>query len=352
MKKFQAIGLMSGTSLDGLDLLCADFYETGQNWEFSILAAQTMKYTASWRKKLEDAPLLSGEALWQLHVDYGMFLGERVRDFVETHALSPLLVASHGHTVFHRPASGMTAQIGSGASLAAAAHLNTVADFRSLDIALGGQGAPLVPLGDKYLFPGYKACVNLGGFGNLSFKADGQRLAFDICPVNIVLNNLAKFFGKDFDPEGTLASGGQIDGRLLDQLNKIPFYHQRPPKSLGREWLDSAFLPLLSRTDLDKQDQLRTLCEHIAIQVGRSLSGIGSGKVFFTGGGAHNTFLMSRIAENTNLEVIIPEAEIVDFKEALVFAFLGVLRLTGQVNCLRSATGASKDNIGGAHYCW
>jgi anhydro-N-acetylmuramic acid kinase len=242
----------------------------------------------------------------------------------------------------------MTLQIGSGAAIASETDLPVVCDFRSGDVALGGQGAPLVPIGDRLLFGSYPYCLNLGGFANISYESNGQRIAHDICAVNTVLNMLASTEGFTFDRNGMMARGGKLHAGLLDQLNSIGFYHQPPPKSLGKEWLQAMVLPLLDRSGLSVVDQLRTYTEHVAIQIQRVLDANPGHPVLVTGGGTFNTFLTERIQSLVPNPVVIPESMMVHFKEALVFAFLGVLRMRGEVNCLASATGASRDSVGGA----
>lgn len=336
---------MSGTSLDGLDIAAVEFKLSDGKWKFTLVAATTVGYTANWKAHLSGAPELSGEKLSELHVNYGRYIGEQVKLFLDIHNLTPDLVASHGHTVFHQPEKGYTLQIGSGSAIAAQTGLLTVADFRSADVALGGQGAPLVPIGDKYLFSDYEYCLNLGGFGNISFEENGKRLAYDTCPVNIVLNYFAAKNGLAFDENGNLGRKGKIITELLTQLNELPFYKSQAPKSLGREWVEDTFLPLLTRFNGSDADKIRTVYEHIALQISKAVSR--SGKMLLTGGGAFNSFLVERIKAHSTCELCIPEPSIIDFKEALIFAFLGVLRVRKSNNCLSSVTGATKDSCGG-----
>ncbi|MFP4471315.1 MAG: anhydro-N-acetylmuramic acid kinase, partial [Bacteroidales bacterium] len=317
---------------------------------FEIIAATTIAYDEQWKSRLRSAPDFSGEELALLHTEFGRYCGMQVRQFIKHHQWRPALIASHGHTVFHRPEKGLTLQIGSGAEIAAATGIPAVCDFRSTDAALGGQGAPLVPIGDRLLFGDYGICLNLGGFSNASFESAGERLAYDICPVNIALNALAAETGESFDRDGMLAASGTVDDELLERLNGLNFYRQPPPKSLGREWLLREFLPVLNSSEASIADKLATVTEHIARQIGKSLESIPATTLLITGGGAHNQYMVSRIKEHTAHKVIIPGADIVDYKEALVFALLGILRLSGRINCLKSVTGASRDSIGGAVY--
>lgn len=339
--KWLVVGAMSGTSLDGLDLAAVEFRRSENRWNFSIVAAETVKYSAEWEKKLRTAPDLSGEKLIELHNIYGQFTGQKINRFIKNHRLLPDLIASHGHTVFHQPENGITFQAGNGASIAIETAITTVADFRTGDVALGGQGAPLVPVGDQLLFSEYESCLNLGGFANISFEQNGKRIAFDICPVNFILNDLARQLEKPFDENGELGREGTIDKHLLEKLNQLEFYAQSPPKSLGKEWMDRHFFPVTEPSNISIQDKLRTAYEHIAIQIANATPG--NGKMLVTGGGAFNSFLMERFRQHLKCEIVVPSAEIINYKEALVFAFLGLLRYLGEVNCYASVTGARRD---------
>jgi anhydro-N-acetylmuramic acid kinase len=341
---------MSGTSLDGVDLACCEFEQTGETWNFKIVAAETFAYTAEWKQRLATASGQTGLGLAFTNNLLGRHFGEIAHEFIQKHNFTPDFIASHGHTIFHRPADGLTLQIGSGAEIVAQTGLTTVCDFRTSDIALGGQGAPLVPVGDKLLFSEFQFCLNLGGFANISFDESGKRLAFDVCPLNTIFNDLANRLNLDFDKDGQVASSGKLDEELLNALNDISFYSQKPPKSLGREWLDTCFLPVLNNFNLDIPDKMRTLAEHFAIQIAVVAKDKPSGKMLITGGGAFNSFLVERISYHSAHQIVIPDPMIVNFKEALIFAFLGVLRLKGIPNCLSSVTGASHDNVGGAVY--
>jgi anhydro-N-acetylmuramic acid kinase len=343
--KWLVVGIMSGTSLDGLDLAAVEFHRSETKWKFSIVAAKTVKYSNEWEEKLRTAPELSGEKLIELHNTYGQFTGQQINRFIKNHQLLPDLIASHGHTVFHQPEKGFTLQAGNGACIAAETGMTTVADFRTGDVALGGQGAPLVPVGDRLLFPEYESCLNLGGFANISFEQNGKRVAFDICPVNFILNDLARKLGKPFDENGDLGRKGKINNRLLEKLNKLDFYNQSPPKSLGKEWMDNYFFPVIEESNLSVQEKLRTAYEHIAVQIAKVAPE--NGKVLVTGGGVFNSFLIDRFRKHLKCEMVIPTPEIINFKEALVFAFLGLLRYLGEVNCYASVTGAKRDSSAG-----
>jgi anhydro-N-acetylmuramic acid kinase len=343
--KWLVVGTMSGTSLDGLDLAAVEFRHSENRWNFSIVAAETKKYSNEWEEKLRTAPKLSGEQLIELHNAFGQFTGQQIDRFVKNHQLKPDLIASHGHTVFHQPEKGFTFQAGNGACIAAETGITTVADFRTGDVALGGQGAPLVPVGDRLLFSEYESCLNLGGFANISFEKNGKRIAFDICPVNFILNEMARKLGKPFDENGELGSQGIIDNQLLEKLNQLEFYTQNPPKSLGKEWMDSHFFPVIEESNLSVQDKLRTAYEHIALQIAKATPG--NGKMLVTGGGAFNAFLLEKFRKYIKCEIVVPTSEIINYKEALVFAFLGLLRHLGEINCYASVTGAKRDSSSG-----
>ncbi len=339
---------MSGTSLDGVDIAACEFWitKTGKI-HYKIHSAETLAYPNDWKERLITAPLLTGLELTLLDIDYGNYLGELTKKFIGRHELKPRFIASHGHTVFHQPHRGITLQIGSGASIAATTGLKIISDFRSLDVALGGQGAPLVPIGDKLLFDEYDFCLNLGGFSNISMDDEKQsRIAFDICPVNMALNHYANKLGFEFDKNGELSAKGNLNQQLLNALNGLDYYTKNPPKSLGREWFETSFLPLIDNK-IPTQDILHTLTEHIAIQIGKAVSGFPAGKILTTGGGAENTYLVSRIYQHAKSKIVIPEKMLVHYKEALIFALLGFLRSENKMNTLASVTGARSDSIGG-----
>ena len=341
---------MSGTSLDGLDIAYCTFQFNKGKWSYSINAAETIKYSKEWLAKLKQAHHLSGENLMQLHSDYGEFLGKKVSGFIKKHSLKNVeLVSSHGHTIFHRPELGFTFQLGNGASLASACGITTVCDFRTLDVALKGQGAPLVPIGDKLLFPEYAFCLNLGGFSNISFEDKGNRIAFDICPVNTALNYLASVKGKGFDKGGAMAKSGKVNIGLLKKLNGLAYYKNKNAKSLGREWLEKNFLPLLDSSSISTEDKLATVTEHIAYQIAQVvLNSNKKGNMLISGGGANNSFLISILKEKLpKHRIVIPSRALINFKEALVFAFLGVLKMENKINTLKSVTGALTDSSGG-----
>lgn len=342
---FSVLGLMSGTSLDGLDICHCSFTQTPNGWEYEILHAVTYPYTVAWANKLKNAIHLNECELEKLDLAYGKLLAEFVNRFLSEQQIHVNFIASHGHTIFHQPENGYTLQIGNGKILANKTKCTIINDFRSQDVKMGGQGAPLVPIGDQLLFKNYNACINLGGFANISFEENGKRIAFDICPINIVLNKLSQEIGLPFDKGGTLARSGKINNDLLEKLNSLPYYQQAAPKSLGVEWLNKTFLPLLNST-LSTEDLLRTVTEHTAMQIANAIP-THCKNVLITGGGAFNSFFIKRLQNHTEAKIIVPNKELVEFKEALVFAFLGVLRIHNQTNVLSSVTGASKDHCSG-----
>jgi len=344
-KNWLAIGVMSGTSLDGLDLVYVKF-NSSKTYSFEILQAETLKYSEYWKNTLLSAFDKSPDKLIGLSRDYGILLAEMINNFIIKNKIETIdFIASHGHTIFHDPAQGLTLQIGNGAKIAKITGHKVVCDFRTQDIAFGGQGAPLVPIGDALLFAEYDYCLNLGGFSNVSFDENGIRKAYDICPVNIVLNNLVKPLGFDFDDKGLIAKSGQIHKDLLAELNKIEFYKLSAPKSLGFEFVIKYIFPIFKHYNMCVADLLRTYTEHIAQQLALSLKPDKS--VLITGGGAYNTFLLNRFKMLSNCKLVVPKPELIDFKEALIFALLGLLRIENKINCLKSVTGAGKDHSSG-----
>ncbi|NOX47646.1 MAG: anhydro-N-acetylmuramic acid kinase [Chlorobi bacterium] len=346
MENHLVIGLMSGTSLDGLDIALCSFHYQDNNWSFKILDTKTQRYPDYWLNQLASIHNAGAEDLTRLHFEYGHFLGEQVKSFIKRTGQKPDFIASHGHTIFHRPEKEYTLQIGDGNAIAAVTGLPVVFDFRSKDVALGGQGAPLVPIGDKLLFPGYDSCINLGGIANISYESNNQRIAFDICPANQVLNSLSNQLEEPFDNNGEMASEGNLNLELFERLNALGYYESKPPKSLGKEWVDENIYPLLNLFSIPIKDKLRTFTEHIALQI-TNIINANRGKVLITGGGAYNDFLIERIKASTSCQIEIPNNELIEFKEAMVFAFLGVLRKRNEINCLSSVTGASRNSCSG-----
>ena len=339
------IGLMSGTSLDGIDLVYVQFHKKDYKY-FKILAADTISYKDDWKEKLQTAIHFSKGKLLKLDTEYGELLGAEINVFINKNKIKNIdFVASHGHTVLHEPDKGITLQIGNGKKISELTKQKVVCDFRTQDVNLGGQGAPLVPIGDELLFANYDYCVNLGGFANVSFKENENRIAFDICPVNIVLNYYVQKLGLQYDDKGEIAKKGEINYSLLEKLNTLDFYKKAPPKSLGLEWVQSIVLPIIDEVEKDIPTILRTFIEHSAIQIGKII--FNNESILITGGGVFNSFLMRRIEFYSGRKIQIQSKELINYKEALIFAFLGLLRVENQVNCLRSVTGAKKDHSSG-----
>jgi len=342
------IGLMSGTSLDGLDICYTHFILCNGKWEYRILQTATVSYPDELKNKLATAQLMDALHFARLHSDYGLYIGAQVSAFMETHQIVPDYIASHGHSIFHQPHLRFTCQIGSGAAIAAVSGVDTICDFRTTDVALYGQGAPLVPIGDRHLFGDYDYCLNLGGFSNISSEQEWGRSAYDISPVNYVLNRYTRSIGKEYDKDGEMARSGSVSQPLLQTLNGLDFYTQKGPKSLGREWVEEVVFPFIDTTGLEINDKLATFCEHVAMQISRHITG---GRVLVTGGGALNKYLMERMsAIAPQCTFHIPDTQTINFKEALIFAFLAALYLCGMPNCLSSVTGAKRNSIGGALY--
>ena len=345
MKTYFAIGLMSGTSLDGLDICYAKFQNI-TNWEFEILKTETIPYYPEWKNLLQNATLLSAEDLLALDKEYGFYLGEKTKEFISKNNITDLdFIASHGHTVFHQPQRKFTLQIGDGRAIKLITKKPVIYDFRSQDVLMGGNGAPLVPIGDELLFSQYDACLNLGGFSNISLQKNHQRIAFDISPVNVVLNYFAEKLGKNYDKNGDFARNGAINFKILEQLNALTFYQKSAPKSLGVEFVNSEVFPLLK--DETPENIIATFTEHIAEQIAKVFNDNQLKTVLVTCGGTFNTYLLEKIQEKSHTELIVPDENIITFKEALIFAFMGVLRIRNEVNVLCSATGSSENHCSG-----
>ncbi len=346
-KKQYVIGIMSGTSLDGMDLVYVVFEKT-TNYSFEILEKETIAYPKYWEDTLRNAFYETESKLRKLSLSYGEYIAEQVLLFKNKYDIKKVdFIASHGHTIFHKPEEGYTLQIGDGHTIASITNSKVVADFRTQDVALGGQGAPLVPIGDALLFGDYDACINLGGFANISYQESSKRIAFDVCAVNTVLNYYAEKLGKPYDDAGCIAASGIVNNDLLEALENLEYYTLPAPKSLGFEFVKKELAPIFNRHTLPIKDILRTYVEHVALQIANTLRNKAFNSVLITGGGAYNTFMIERLQMHSNQEITIPSEDIVNFKESLIFAFLGLLRLDNQVNCLSSVTGASKDHSSG-----
>lgn len=364
MKRYHLLGLMSGSSLDGLDVAyCQIDWSNGQVDHWSILAAETLPFSELWQRRLRHLPEQSALIFAQTHTYLGRYMGELVLQFLEQHAISELdAIASHGHTIFHQPDRRLSVQIGDGAALAALTGYPTITEFRTQDVALDGEGAPLAPLAEHYLLDGYDFYLNLGGIANVSAPLPSGWVALDCCPANQVLNALAQELGLDYDADGAAARQGQVLPDLLQQVADLPYFQRPYPKSLGNGWIRQQVLPLYLGAAGSVEDRLATACEHCAIEIAQSLDAIiqreglerPKYRVLATGGGAFNTYLLETVqayAERHHpIELYVPEPDLVQYKEALLMALLGVLRLEGVPNSWKSATGARQDTVNGALY--
>ncbi|MFM2285912.1 MAG: hypothetical protein RLZZ543_1409 [Bacteroidota bacterium] len=344
------IGIMSGTSVDGLDLIAVSFHTIESEIGYTIHEACTIPYSTQWRNRLLQATELNALEMRQLDVDFAEYMAQHVNQFQHEKSWNAQFIASHGHTIFHQPEKKLTLQIGCGATLAAHTGITTVCDFRQGDVALHGQGAPLVPIGDQLLFKEFTYCLNLGGFANVSYQEEGQRIAYDICALNVVLNAFARRLGAEFDFDGEVAASGKIIPELVDQLNALPYYHKKAPKSLGTEWVDEFVSPIITQYSAHASipDLLHSFGVHFAIQIGKALNK--EGKTLVTGGGAKNGWLMKQIKLHSTSTVELTDGHLIDSKEALIFALLGYLRMNEVSNTLPSVTGAIRPISAGAVY--
>jgi len=347
-QKYSVIGVMSGTSLDGIDLSHIIFNIKDGKWEFEILESITIPYAEYWIEQLKTAIDFSKVELHKLNEDYTVLLAKTIKTFISENQLQNLdAVCSHGHTILHQPQNGFTLQIGNLPEIGTITGETVVCDFRVQDVQLGGQGAPLVPIGDRILFSEFDYCLNLGGFSNVSFEQKGNRIAFDISAVNTVLNFYANKLGLDYDDKGRISKTGKLNTDLLLELNGLDYYKKPFPKSLGFEFVQQTVLPLIEKYFISNEDKMSTFTEHIAIQTSLALPNK-NGKLLATGGGTYNDFLMQRMRFHLpQLEIIIPDKKTIEFKEALIFGLLGVLKLRDEVNILSSVTGAKKDHSSG-----
>lgn len=344
---------MSGTSVDGLDMAFCEFKQDEQNnWHYNILVTDNKAYSAEWQEKLKNIMHTNSLQLVEADFELGRLYGSWVNEFMIKNKLNPDAIASHGHTVFHQPEKGITWQIGQAFEIQKATNTPVINDFRKLDLVLGGQGAPLVPAGDRLLFGNFDICLNLGGIANLSAEYQGNRIAYDICPCNLALNFLAGQKNLTYDDKGQLARQGKYQEELIQQLNQLSYYKLPYPKSLGLEWLEDNIFPLLAASDYNVDDLLHTFTHHIAFQIAKAAQKHvpdGASQMLITGGGAFNDFLIELIRHytSTNTQIEVPTHQLIEYKEALVFAFLAALRLSGQINTYKSVTGAQSDSCGG-----
>jgi anhydro-N-acetylmuramic acid kinase len=354
MKLYKVIGIMSGSSMDGIDLAMCNITSDNGKYSFTIDQCHTYDYSETWRLRLSQIRKADSLAYAKTDVFYGHYLGQLVNQFIKENDLEADLVGSHGHTVFHYPEEMITRQVGDGASLSAICHLPVVTDFRSMDVAKKGQGAPLVAIGDQMFFNDYDFCLNLGGFANISGKIGEYRVSFDICPANILLNRVARDLDLEYDHNGEIASRGAINYGLLEQLNDIDYYAMPFPKSLNRDWINNELWQIVKEGEkLTPEDKMKTFVDHIGIQISKSIDYLSAknpkGKrVLVTGGGAFNTILMDHIRTHSEAEFIVPDEKLVKYKEALIFALMAVMRLENKPNIIKTFTGAKSDSISGS----
>lgn len=350
-ESYNVIGVMSGTSLDGIDLAHIQFSIVDGKWSFEILESETLSYDKDWLNKLKTAVDFSDTELKLLNQDYTLLLGNIIKSFIRKNHLENLdAVCSHGHTILHQPQNGFTLQIGNLPEISAIVGKTVVCDFRVKDVQLGGQGAPLVPIGDRILFSEYDYCLNLGGFSNISFEQEGKRIAFDISPVNTVFNFYANQLNLEYDDRGKVSKNGKLNLDLLADLNALEYYSKPFPKSLGVEFVKTIVLPLIEKYNIPTQDKMHTFTEHIALQISLALPKK-QGMLLATGGGSYNDFLIEKMKRYLpQLELIIPDTKILEYKEALIFGLLGVLKLRNEINVLSSVTGAKYDHSSGVIY--
>jgi anhydro-N-acetylmuramic acid kinase len=352
---YHVIGLMSGSSLDGLDIAYCVLQQVDGQWQYHIDCAACIPYNSPMAARLAAAATLSGRELWQLHTDLSYTWAAAVSSFIADYELGDTIdfIASHGHTVFHYPDSKMTAQIGEPAVLATGTGVAVVAGFRTADMALGGQGTPIVPIGDRLLFTDYDLLLNIGGIANITIKQPTGIIAYDICAANQVLNHYARALGHEYDAGGEIAASGSISQLLLDQLQALPYYRLPAPKSLDNSYSLTAVIPLIDSYGLSPADALCTYSHHLAQQIASQqiLYPLASrSKMLVTGGGALNQYLIDTLRTLSKLDIIVPDVQTVMYKEALVMALMGVLRWRGQTNVLHTVTGATRDTCGGAIY--
>jgi len=346
MKNYNVIGLMSGTSIDGADLVYANFYYD-KHWSFKILKSKTYEYDMYWQNILKNLSDKDLDSIKLIDISYTKLLSQYILEFINDFSIKKIdFISSHGHTALHDPLNSITYQIGNLNDLSTYVGCKVICDFRDQDINLGGQGAPLVPVGEKYIFPEYDNLLNLGGFANITIKSNNNLTAYDICPVNIVFNHLSNLKHLKYDDKGKIASLGKLNIELFDCLQSLDYYKQISPKSLGVEWVNQNIFPIVnSFSEIPLEDLLHTFSKHFASQIASNIKS--AKKTLITGGGAYNDYLVQNIKDLTESEIIIPNSEIIEYKEALIFGFLGVLKDLNINNCYSSVTGAIKDHCSG-----
>lgn len=350
---YRVIATMSGSSLDGLDIAYAHI-QLDPEPAFRIVAADTFAYTDAELQVLRTVSRTGTHADDQTDQWFGAVSAAYISAFLRQLGYPPVdLVASHGHTTLHKPSLGISQQIGDPQVMANALRLPVIARFRQADVDAGGQGAPLVPLCDQLFFSEYDACLNIGGIANISFETPQGRVGFDICGANQILNFFAEQAGWPYDAEGEMAAAGEMDPALFDQLNAVPFLAAPYPKSLDNHFVHRAFIEPLQRAPLMLNDKLATAAHHIAYQIARVIEqqpgrrALADYRLLVTGGGAFNRHLIRLIRDHARIQVQLPDTIIIQYKEALAMALMGVLRFQNRSNFLPSVTGASAAVSGG-----
>ncbi len=356
--KYYVIGLMSGSSLDGLDMVYCAIENTGK-YNFDLIVAETFEYDVRTKNYLKNIAADINKDYEKEHYFFAEITAEFINKFIEKNKINIVdFIASHGHTIFHYPENKKTLQIGDGKRIMELTGISTIYNFRQADIDAGGQGTPLVPVCDQMFFSNYDACLNIGGIANISYNIDGERLGFDICAANQLLNYCAAELNMQYDEDGKLASAGDVNDDLLEQLNDFDYFRKTPPKSLDNNHLQKYFFPLLDKFEIRVEDKLNTVVEHIAVQIAkmimihRKVDMIPKEdyNLLVTGGGAFNKYLIENIEIFSGIKIKLPDVEIIQFKEALAMALMGVLRWENNPNFLPSVTGANHAVCAGEIY--
>ena len=351
MNKYYVVGIMSGTSLDGIDVVWSKLC-FNKKWFYKIIDGKTYEYSSRWKSELQNAHKLQARDLVFLDKKLGNYIGEKINNFLNEKKIQKSqvdLISSHGHTLFHEPENNLTKQIGNGAYICSTTNIKTISDFRTIDIAFGGQGAPLVPIGDQLLFGSYKGCLNLGGIANLTINCEGSPRAFDVAPCNQILNKIANRMGLSFDQDGKMASSGNLLKSWYASLRTPIFYQKKGPKSISNEWVEKEVLNKLPEQE-SPQDLAFTFCKFVGDQIAESLSETVFNNVLLSGGGVYNKTLIRAIERALGVKVVVPKREIINFKEALNFSFMAVLKLREEVNVLKSVTGGLNNTSSGVYY--
>ena len=346
IKKFNVIGIMSGTSCDGLDIAYCSYWMDNGKWQYELINKSFTPYDPVMSEKLLKSSKLSSYDLKKLDIELGELISTNILSLIKNHSIKPFLISSHGHTVLHNPAEKITLQIGNPLIISNKTKIKVITNFRELDVLTGGQGAPLVPYGDKHLFSENDYCINIGGIVNISNLKSKIITAYDVCPANIILNKYSRAMGLEYDKNGSIASKAKKINSLFNKLNNLGYYNIDGPKSLDIDLIEKEFFPLLK--GYAHEDILCTTIHHIAYQINKSL-GSKNNNVLLTGGGVFNTFLLKKIKSYNKLNnnFIVPNSDIVSFKEAIIFGYLGLLRYLNYENISKTVTGSKNSSSSG-----